>query len=50
MPDGSLRPVTIYLSQQEIEALDQEASDEGRSGLSAQVRWILAQRRRTKTA
>ena len=41
-----LRPVTVYLPPEEMEALEREAAEEGRSGASAQVRFILAKRRR----
>lgn len=41
-----LVPQTIYLAPEEIAALEAEAKDEGRSGVSAQVRFILMKRRR----
>lgn len=47
---SDLRPVTIYLSQEEIDELGKEAAEAGRSGASAQVRWILARRRLGKEA
>lgn len=40
-----LNPVTVYLPPEEIEALDREAGEAGRSGVSAHVRWILDMRR-----
>lgn len=42
----SLRAFTVYLPPEEVEALDREAEENGRSGSSAQIRFILLQRRR----
>lgn len=39
------RPLTVYLDDEEIAALDREADEAGRSGVSSQIRWILARRR-----
>lgn len=41
----SLRALTLYLPEEEVERLKQEARDAGRSGASSQIRWILFQRR-----
>lgn len=46
---AKLRPLTIYLPPEEVDALEREAREEGRTGASAQVRFILAQRRRLVT-
>jgi hypothetical protein len=46
MPDEEkLKPITVYLPIGEVVALNAEARLEGRSGASAQIRWILFQRR-----
>lgn len=37
--------VSIYLPPAEVKELEEEAEREGRSGVSAQIRWILGQRR-----
>lgn len=44
-PEGKLKPITVYLAGAEVELLHEEALAAGRSGASAQIRWILAQRR-----
>jgi hypothetical protein len=46
MPEAKLRPVTVYLPPEEVEALEREADEEGRSGASAQARYVLLQHRR----
>lgn len=46
---ADLKAITIYLPPDEVEALNREADDEGRSGASAQIRWILAKRRQGLT-
>lgn len=46
MPDEDLQPVTIYLPREEVKALKREADENGRTGVSQQVRWILGRRRR----
>jgi hypothetical protein len=45
VPD-QLKAITLYLPHEEAAALEREAATEGRSGVSAQIRWILALRRR----
>lgn len=44
MPE-QLQAITVYLPLAEIEALELEAEINGRSGVSAQIRWLLNQRR-----
>jgi hypothetical protein len=44
--DEKLRPLTVYLPPEEVDALEREAREQGRSGASAQIRFILAERRR----
>ncbi len=48
MAEPTLYPITVYLSEREVAALNGEAKAEGRSGVSAQIRWILGQRRATE--
>lgn len=43
-----LKPVTVYLSTREIRDLNVDAAEAGRSGLSSQVRYILAVSRRER--
>ncbi len=45
MAKTQTRPITVYLPEDEIEALLRESEADGRSGVSAQIRWILQQRR-----
>ena len=44
----NLRAITLYLPPEEIDALETEAEEDGRSGVSAQIRFILAQRRKSQ--
>lgn len=43
---SDLRPLTVYLPEDEVIELEREAAKAGRGGVSAQIRWILAQLRR----
>lgn len=45
MAKADIRPITVYLPKEEVEALQRESEADGRSGVSAQIRWILQQRR-----
>jgi len=45
MAKADIRPITVYLPGDEIEALQRESDADGRSGVSSQIRWILQQRR-----
>lgn len=36
----------VYLPEEEAAALERESQEAGRSGISAQIRWILTERRR----
>lgn len=41
-----LRAITVYLPVAEVARLEREGLEEGRGGVSAQIRFVLAQRRR----
>lgn len=45
MSDDRVKPRTVYLSDLEVSLLEREAAESGRSGVSAQVRYILGRRR-----
>lgn len=40
-----LKAITVYLPEAEVDALNREAEENGRSGASAQIRFLLGQRR-----
>lgn len=44
--DEKLHPISVYLTGAEIAQLEAEAAAAGRTGASAHIRWILAQRRK----
>lgn len=50
MSDEKLRALTVYLPPAEVAALEAEATAEGRSGASAQIRFILSRRRQQLAA
>lgn len=41
----ALRQLTLFLEDEEVDALEREAAEQGRAGVSAHIRWILACRR-----
>lgn len=45
MAPEKLQSLTLYLPESEVKALERESREEGRSGVSAQIRWILYARR-----
>lgn len=45
---SDLRPYTVYLSPDEAEELAREGEQAGRSGLSAQARYLLTRRHRER--
>lgn len=45
---GNLKAMTLYISQDEYDRLEQEAEEAGRTGVSAQIRFILASRRKNQ--
>ncbi len=49
MSDERLKPITVYLSPEEVDELNREADEHGQSGASARIRWILWQRRRERS-
>jgi hypothetical protein len=46
----TLKPITVYLPADLIAALEKDAAWNGRSGVSAQVRWILGAREQHSAA
>jgi len=40
---ADLRPITVYLDDETVSKLDEEARETGRSGVSSQIRWLIVE-------